>query len=55
MVQETGKHPIQLRDEVCSPGGTTICGVHQLEKNAVASGIMDAVEAAVKRTQELSK
>lgn len=35
MVLKTEKHPGQLKDEVCSPGGTTICGMHELEKAAV--------------------
>jgi pyrroline-5-carboxylate reductase len=55
MVIETGKHPIQLRDEVCSAGGSTICGVHALERNAVPSAIIEAVEVATRRNTELSK
>lgn len=35
MVLQTEKHPGQLKDEVCSPGGTTICGMHELEKESV--------------------
>ncbi|KAI1289162.1 Pyrroline-5-carboxylate reductase 3 [Halotydeus destructor] len=54
MVLETQRHPIVLRDEVCSAGGATIVGVHALEKNAVSSGIIDAVEASTLRCKELS-
>lgn len=53
LVMESGKHPELLKDEVCSPGGTTIQGVHALEKNAFRNGVIDAVESAYKRTLEL--
>lgn len=55
MVLETGQHPGVLKDAVASPGGTTIAGLHALERAGVRAGLMDAVEAATKRAQELGK
>lgn len=55
MVLETGRHPGQLKDEVCSAGGTTITGVHAMEVRGVRGSLMNAVEAAVNKTNELSK
>ena len=53
MVKETGKHPGELKDMVTSPGGTTIAGVAALENGAFRGTVMNAVEAAWRRSQEL--
>lgn len=53
MVQETGKHPGELKDMVTSPGGTTIAGIAALEDGAFRSTVIKAVEAAWKRAIEL--
>lgn len=54
MLLEYG-HPADLKDAVCSPGGTTIAGVHALENAGFRGATMDAVMAAYKRTLELKK
>ena len=51
----SGKHPGELKDAVCSPGGTTIVGVHALEENGFRAAAMNAVTAAYRRTLELKK
>jgi pyrroline-5-carboxylate reductase len=53
MVQETGKHPGELKDMVTSPGGTSIAGIAALEAGAFRGTVMSAVEAAWKRSKEL--
>ncbi|GHV73195.1 pyrroline-5-carboxylate reductase [Spirochaetia bacterium] len=53
MVKETGKHPGELKDMVTSPGGTTIAGVAALENGAFRGTVMNAVEAAYRRSKEL--
>lgn len=54
MLLEQG-HPADLKDAVCSPGGTTIAGVHALEEAGFRNAAMAAVTAAYKRTLELKK
>jgi len=53
MALETGKHPGELKDMVTSPGGTTIAGVAALENGAFRGTVMNAVEAAWRRSVEL--
>lgn len=55
MVLETGKHPEQLKNEVCSPGGSTIQGVRTLEQRSVRAAMMDAVIAACEKSAALGK
>lgn len=52
MVLETGTHPAQLKDAVCSPAGTTIAAVMELEKRGFRSSIMEAMKACTKKCKE---
>ncbi len=53
MVLETGKHPGELKDQVCSPGGTTIAGVAALEENGMRNSIMKATDACYQKALDL--
>lgn len=55
MVLSTGQHPGQLKDAVTSPGGTTIAGLHALEKGGMRGILMDAVQSATERSKELGE
>ena len=55
MVLESGTHIGQLRDSVTSPGGTTIEGLHALEKGGIRNALIDAVETATKKSKSLGK
>ncbi|MBM3263015.1 MAG: pyrroline-5-carboxylate reductase [candidate division Zixibacteria bacterium] len=55
LYQETGVHPAVLRDQVMTPGGTTIAAVHELETKGLRSMLISAVETATKRSMELSR
>lgn len=55
MFLETGRHAGDLKDLVATPGGTTFAGLKALEKGTFRSTVMDAVEAAARRSAELGK
>lgn len=55
MVIETGQHPAALKDAVASPAGTTIAGLHELERGGLRGCLMNAVEAATNRSRELGR
>ncbi|XP_049588117.1 pyrroline-5-carboxylate reductase 3 isoform X2 [Syngnathus scovelli] len=55
LLLESKKHPAQLRSEVCTPGGTTIYGLHALEQGGVRAAAMTAVESATERARELGR
>lgn len=55
MLKQSQMHPSQLREQVASAGGTTIHGLHALEKGAVRASVVAAVEAATRRAEEMQK
>jgi pyrroline-5-carboxylate reductase len=54
LVKTSGLHPAVLRDQVTTPGGTTIAAIHELEAHGLRSMLIDAVAIATKRSEELS-
>uniref|UniRef100_A0A5K3ER13 Pyrroline-5-carboxylate reductase n=1 Tax=Mesocestoides corti TaxID=53468 RepID=A0A5K3ER13_MESCO len=54
LARQCAVHPAQLREEVCSPGGSTIAGTHVLEKAAVRAAFSDCIEAAKIRNDQLA-
>ncbi len=52
MVLETGKHPGELKDMVCSPGGTTIEAVRVLEEKGFRSSVIEAMKACTKKARD---
>ncbi len=55
LLEESGTHPAELKDQVTSPGGTTIVGVAVLEKMGFRAALIEAVRSAFRRSQELGK
>lgn len=53
MVLETGKHPAELKDMVCSPGGTTIEAVKVLEEKGFRAAVIDAMEACAEKSRKM--
>jgi pyrroline-5-carboxylate reductase len=53
LLLETGEHPGRLKDQVTSPGGTAIAGLHTLEAGGLRTTLMNAVEVATQRSREL--
>jgi pyrroline-5-carboxylate reductase len=53
MLRDSGEHPVQLREAVTSPGGTTIAAIRELEVHGVRAALLAAIEAAATRSREL--
>ena len=55
MLRDSGEHPVQLREAVTSPGGTTIAAIRELERHGVRAALIAAIEAAHARSVELGQ
>lgn len=55
MVLSSDEHPMKLKDNVCSPGGTTIAAVCDLEKNGFRASIQSAIDACIEKAEKMSK
>jgi len=54
-VLQTGMHPAALKDAVCSPAGTTIDAVEELERKGFRAAIMDAMKVCADKSRAMSK
>jgi len=54
MLRDSGRHPVELREMVTSPGGTTIAAIRQLEADGVRAAFLNAIEAAKLRSEQLA-
>jgi pyrroline-5-carboxylate reductase len=55
MLADTGMHPALLKESVTSPGGTSIAGIHAMERGGIRALIMDAIVAATERSTQLGR
>ena len=55
MVLDTGKHPGELKDVVCSPGGTTIAAVAKLEEKGMRNAVISAQRCCVQKSKDMGK
>jgi pyrroline-5-carboxylate reductase len=55
MLRDTGRHPVELREMVTSPAGTTISAIRHLEQAGVRAAFLNAIDAACKRSEELAQ
>jgi pyrroline-5-carboxylate reductase len=55
MLRDTGMHPVEVREMVTSPGGTTIAAIRHLEQAGVRAAFLNAIDAARQRSAELAK
>jgi pyrroline-5-carboxylate reductase len=55
MLRDSGEHPVQLREAVTSPGGTTISAIRELENHGVRAALLAAIEAARNKSVELGR
>jgi pyrroline-5-carboxylate reductase len=54
LLRDEGLHPVELREEVTSPGGTTIRAIRELEQAGVRAAFLNAIQAAMERSRELA-
>src|SRR5215218_7370171 len=54
LLRDEGMHPVELREMVTSPGGTTIRAIRELERAGVRAAFLNAIQAAMERSQELA-